>query len=82
MFAEVAQSSTTCMPTWSSPRSTGEARSPAAILTRCQQIMVDVCTDFRAELREFNDEDDHVHLFVHYPPAVALSKPVNSFKGV
>ncbi|MFU8874397.1 IS200/IS605 family transposase [Micromonospora sp. SL4-19] len=52
------------------------------ILTRCQQIMTDVCTDFGAQLREFNGEDDHVHLLVHYPPSVALSKLVNSLKGV
>ncbi|WP_432972640.1 IS200/IS605 family transposase [Dactylosporangium sp. CA-233914] len=52
------------------------------ILTRCQEIMADVCRDFGAELREFNGEDDHVHLLVHYPPSVALSKLVNSLKGV
>jgi putative transposase len=53
-----------------------------SILTRCQQIMTDVCTDFGAELREFNGEDDHIHLLVHYPPSVSLSKLVNSLKGV
>jgi putative transposase len=52
------------------------------ILTRCQQVMASVCTDFGAELREFNGEDDHVHLLVHYPPTIALSKLVNSLKGV
>ncbi|MFF0372019.1 IS200/IS605 family transposase [Micromonospora sp. NPDC005087] len=52
------------------------------ILTRCQQIMAAVCNDFGAQLREFNGEDDHVHLLVHYPPTVALSKLVNSLKGV
>ncbi|MEU9738609.1 IS200/IS605 family transposase [Micromonospora chersina] len=52
------------------------------ILTRCEQIMRDVCVDFGADLREFNGEDDHVHLLVHYPPTVALSKLVNSLKGV
>lgn len=41
-----------------------------------------VCTDFEAELVEFNGEDDHVHLLVHYPPKVAVSKLVNSLKGV
>jgi putative transposase len=52
------------------------------ILTRCQQIMSEVCADFGAQLREFNGETDHVHLLVHYPPAVALSTLVNSLKGV
>ncbi|WP_285711160.1 IS200/IS605 family transposase, partial [Microtetraspora sp. NBRC 16547] len=32
--------------------------------------------------REFNGEHDHVHLLIHYPPKVALSKLVNSLKGV
>lgn len=44
--------------------------------------MAEVCTDFGAELREFNGEIDHVHLLVHYPPKVALSRLVNSLKGV
>jgi putative transposase len=52
------------------------------ILARCEEIMRDVCVDFGGELREFNGETDHVHLFVHYPPQVALSRLVNSLKGV
>jgi putative transposase len=52
------------------------------VLTRCRQIMADVCADFGVQLREFNGEDDHVHLLVHYPPSVALSRLVNSLKGV
>jgi len=31
---------------------------------------------------EFDGEDDHVHLLVEYPPKVAVSKLVNSLKGV
>jgi putative transposase len=42
----------------------------------------EVRADFDAELREFNGEHDHVHLPVHYPPKAALSKLVNSLKGV
>jgi len=52
------------------------------MLTRCEAIMRDVCESFGAELREFNGEGDHVHLLVHYPPKIALSKLVNSLKGV
>jgi putative transposase len=52
------------------------------ILTRCQQIMADACQDFGAELREFTGEHDHVHLLIHYPPTVTLSKLINSLKGV
>ncbi|ARU55238.1 IS200/IS605 family transposase OrfA [Oleiphilus messinensis] len=41
-----------------------------------------VCTDFEAELVEFNGEPDHVHLLINYPPKIALSTLVNSLKGV
>jgi putative transposase len=41
-----------------------------------------VCQDFEAVLVESNGEDDHVHLLVEYPPKVALSRLVNSLKGV
>lgn len=53
-----------------------------AMLIRCEQVMRQVCEDFGAELREFNGEPDHVHLLVHYPPTFALSRLVNSLKGV
>jgi putative transposase len=52
------------------------------ILTRCEEIMRKVCTGFGTELREFNGDTDHVHLHVHYPPSVALSRLVNSPEGV
>ena len=41
-----------------------------------------VCADFECELVEFNGEGEHVHLLVNFPPKVALSKLVNSLKGV
>ena len=40
-----------------------------------------ICNDFKAELIEFDGEDDHVHLLVNYPPKVSISKLVNSLKG-
>lgn len=52
------------------------------MLRRCEEIMIEVCDSFEAELREFNGEDDHVHLLVCYPPKMAVSKLVNSLKGV
>ncbi|MFF3467638.1 IS200/IS605 family transposase [Streptomyces sp. NPDC002619] len=52
------------------------------LLARCEEIMRDVCADFGAELTEFNGERDHVHLLVHYPPKIALSRLVGSLKGV
>ncbi len=44
--------------------------------------MRDVCDKFEVELTEFNGESDPVHLLIHYPPKVALSKLINSLKGV
>jgi len=51
-------------------------------LDRMRQIMSDVCSDFECELVEFNGEPDHVHLLVNFPPKVAISRLVNSLKGV
>ncbi|MET8311366.1 IS200/IS605 family transposase [Micromonospora sp. NPDC005173] len=52
------------------------------MLTHCEQIMRQVCADLGAELREFNGEDDHVHLLVHYPPKLPISTLVNRLKAV
>ncbi|WPP34015.1 IS200/IS605 family transposase [Streptomyces sp. CL7] len=51
-------------------------------LRRCEKIMRAVCEDFEAELVEFNSENDHINLLVKLPPKVAVSKLVNSLKGV
>ena len=51
-------------------------------LETLKEIFAKVCQDFEAELIEFNGEKDHVHLLVNYPPKVAVSKLVNSLKGV
>ena len=45
-------------------------------------IFAKVCSDFGADLRACDGEDDHVHLLVGYPPTVAISSLVNSLKGV
>lgn len=52
------------------------------ILNELQSIFKEVCHDFECELVEFEGECDHVHLLVHFPPKVAISKLVNSLKGV
>ncbi len=52
------------------------------ILAHLELLFLGVCEDFGAELVEFNGEEDHVHLLVNYPPKVAVSKLVNSLKGV
>ena len=51
-------------------------------LRRMEEIMRDVCAHFEVELVEFNGENNHVHLLVNFPPKIALSKLVNSLKGV
>lgn len=51
-------------------------------LARLEEIMRDVCADFGVELREFNGQANHVHLLVNFPPTIALSRLVNSLKGV
>jgi putative transposase len=44
----------------------------------CQDTIRNLSADVGAELREFNGEDDHVHLLVDYPPKAAIPAPVNS----
>jgi putative transposase len=51
-------------------------------LTRCEKVMRSVCEDLEAELVEFNDDANHVHLPVNLPPKVAVARLVNSLKGV
>ena len=52
------------------------------VLDDLRTVFASVCTDFEAELVEFDGEDDHVHLLVNYPPKVSVSALVNSLKGV
>jgi len=52
------------------------------VLTDLQDIFGKVCADFEASLVEFEGEGDHVHLLIIYPPKIAVSKLVNSPKGV
>ena len=52
------------------------------ILEHLREILRDVCSDFEANLVEFDGEMDHVHLLVEYPPKVSISKLVDSLKGV
>jgi Transposase IS200 like len=50
------------------------------MLRSCRDAMRKVRGDLGATLREFNREDDHVHL-VQYPLKVAVPALVNSLKG-
>lgn len=54
----------------------------ADAIRRLRRIFAKVCADFEAELIEMDGEGDHVHLLVEYSPKVAVSRLVNSLKGV
>ena len=51
-------------------------------LSLLKRFFEKVCNDFNVILKEVNGEGDHVHLLVEYPPKLALSRLVNSLKGV
>ncbi|MET8509491.1 IS200/IS605 family transposase [Streptomyces sp. NPDC004787] len=48
------------------------------LITRCEEIMWAVCANLKTELVEFNGERYHVHLLLHQPPKVAISRLVGS----
>lgn len=54
----------------------------APIMERLREIFSHLCGQWKGELREFNGENDHVHLIVDYPPDVRLSEFVNNLKSV
>ncbi len=47
-----------------------------------KDVCENICLSFETTLVEFEGEDNHVHLLINYPPKIALSKLVNSLKGV
>ncbi|MER5220649.1 IS200/IS605 family transposase [Streptomyces flaveus] len=51
-----------------------------AQLRRVEEITRALCADFECELVEFNYEDNHVHLLVHFPLKVTVTKHFNSLK--
>ncbi|PBC92522.1 putative transposase [Streptomyces sp. Ag82_O1-15] len=69
------------MHTWCSSPSTG-VKSSTPRYWHAARRSCGTCARSSAQLREFNGEGDHVHLLVHYPPKIALSKLVNRLKGV
>lgn len=52
------------------------------ILKDLKAIFESICTDFEAQLVEFDGETDHVHLLINYPPKICISTLVNGLKGV
>ena len=53
-----------------------------SILHDLREVFANICKDFEAELVEFEGEYDHVHLLINHHPKIAISKLVNSLKGV
>ncbi|MFG3287571.1 IS200/IS605 family transposase [Streptomyces sp. NPDC048179] len=51
-------------------------------LARMEEVMRSVRAGFECELVESNGESDHAHLLVNFAPKGAVSKLVNSLKGV
>ena len=47
-----------------------------------KKVIEYLCENQNCDLKEFNGEQDHVHLLINYPPNVTISKIVNSIKGV
>lgn len=54
----------------------------APMMERLREIFNHLCDQWKGELREFNGENDHVHLVVDYSPDVRLSELVNNLKSV
>jgi putative transposase len=55
----------------------------AAVLARIEQINAGGIRRLQgAELRELNGEPEHAHLLVNFPSTVAISRLVNSLKGL
>ena len=44
--------------------------------------MIVFTVEFCEGCLEFNGEQDHIHLLIHYPPKIAISVLVNNLKGV
>ena len=47
-----------------------------------QQTIEYLCEKQECFLKEFNGEEDHIHLLINYPPKLPVSKLVNAIKGV
>ncbi len=54
----------------------------AGIPRSCQHATRTLRGDFGGPLREFNGQDDHLHLLAAYPPKAAVPAPVNNLKPV
>ena len=51
------------------------------VLQHLESLFQTICEESEAILTEFNGEEDHVHLLIHYPPKIAVAQLVNRLKG-
>jgi putative transposase len=51
------------------------------VIQDLRSIFAEICARHEADLVECDGENDHVHLLIHYPPKLALSKLINHLKG-
>lgn len=52
------------------------------VRTLLREVFTSVAADMGAEIEAVEADGDHVHLLVAYPPQLAISRLVNSLKGV
>jgi len=67
---------------WSSHRSTGAARSPARSWPAARTSRGRPARTPARNSASSTAKPGHVHLLVHYPPKIALSRLISSLKGV
>ena len=51
------------------------------MMSRLKEILQNVCEKQKTELKEFNGEEDHVHLLVSIAPDIQISQLVASLKS-
>src|ERR1700730_3071226 len=52
------------------------------ILNDMKNIFERISLEHQVIVKEFNGDEDHVHMLINYPPKISLAKLVNSLKGV
>jgi putative transposase len=48
---------------------------------RCEEVISEICDDMGIEIIEMAVAEDHVHLFIEYPPKYSQSEIANRIKG-
>lgn len=48
---------------------------------RCEEVISEICDEMDIEIIEIAVNEDHVHLFIEYPPKYSMSYIANRIKG-